>query len=425
MKLKVFKNKKIGIVGFGIEGKAMAKFLEKFSPNITILDQDEKKKVPKKYGKILGKNYLQNLNQFEILILSPSVYPFKKEFKNFKGKIFTQTQIFFESFKGKIIGISGTKGKGTLATLIFKALKKEGKRAALAGNIGFPLINLLEKNYQIAVVELSSFQLMTLKKSPKIAVLLDIFPDHLNWHKNFKEYLEAKLNLIRFQNKNDFAIIDKNLLKKVKNIEKIGKGRKIFFDLDPSLKEKFKIKLAGEHNLKIISAFLALGKVLKIKKENLKKTIESFRPLPFHLQSLGKIGKVEIINDSASTNPYATIAAIRSFSQPKILILGGKEKKIDLKPLKKEILENKTIKAVICFGEVSKKLYQILAKKKEKYLASNLEEAILLAKKLAQENEIILFSPGFASLDLFKNTKERGKVFEKLVQKLWKKDQRS
>ena len=416
--LKNLKNKNIGIVGYGKEGKAISKFLRKFSKKITILDKDENKIVPKSYKKILGKNYLKNLDNFEILILSPGIFPFKEEFKNFKGKILTSTQIFFENFKGKIIGISGTKGKGTVATLIYKILKAKKMNVSLGGNIGKPLITFLKKNPKIVVAELSSFQLQNLKKSPQIAILLDIFEDHLDYHRNLKEYFEAKLNLIKFQRKNDIAIIDKNLLKKIKGIEKVGKGKKFFFDLNPSLIKDFKIKLFGSHNLKNIAAVLTLAKILKIKREILRKTIENFKPLPFHLELVKEIDGVKFINDSASTNPFSTIEAIKSFSLPKILILGGREKNINLEPLKKEILKNKSIKSVIIFGEVSKKLFKILKGKREKYLVNSLKEAVILAKKLAQENEIVLFSPGFSSLDCFENSKERGKLFEKLVKNL-------
>ncbi len=416
--LKWLKNKNIGIIGFGKEGKTTARFLKQFSEKITILDRNKNKIIPKNYKKILGNNYLKNLNDFEMLILSPGIYPFRKEFKSFKGKILTPTQIFFENFKGKIIGISGTKGKGTVATLIYKILKNGKYNVSLGGNIGKPLISFLEKNPKIVVAELSSFQLQNLKKSPHIAILLDILEDHLDYHQNLNEYFEAKLNLLKFQKKDDIAIIDKNLLKKIKDIKKIGKGKKFFFDLDSSLIKNFKIKLFGFHNLKNISAALMLAKILKIKKEVLKKTIESFKPLRFHLEPAREIDGIKFINDSSSTNPFSTIEAIKSFSAPKILILGGKEKNINLNPLKKEILKNKSVKNVILFGEVSKKLFKILKSKKEKYLVNSLEKAVVLAKKLAQKNEIVLFSPGFSSLDEFKNSKERGKIFEKIVKTL-------
>ncbi|MCD6085539.1 UDP-N-acetylmuramoyl-L-alanine--D-glutamate ligase [bacterium] len=416
--LKELKNKDIGIIGFGKEGKAAARFLKQFSKKITILDRDKNKIIPKNYKKVLGSDYLKNLNNFKVLILSPGIFPFKKEFKNFKGKILTPTQIFFENFKGKIIGISGTKGKGTVATLIYKVLKNGRYNVSLGGNIGKPLLNFLEKNPKIVVAELSSFQLQNLKKSPQIAILLDILEDHLDYHQSLNEYFEAKLNLLKFQKRDDIAIIDKNLLRKIKDIKKIGEGKKFFFDLNFSLIKNFKIKLFGSHNLKNISVVLTLAKILKIKKEILRKTIENFKPLRFHLEPIGEINGIKFINDSASTNPFSTIEAVKSFSTPKVLILGGKEKNINLNPLKKEILKNKSIKNVILFGEVSRKLFKILKNKKERYLVNSLEKAVILAKKLAQKNEIILFSPGFSSLDEFKNSKERGKIFEKLVKTL-------
>ncbi len=418
--LEIFKNKKIAIVGYGKEGKSAANFLRKFSSQITILDRGSKKKVPKVFRKVLGKNYLKELNQFEILILSPGISPFKEEFKNFSGKILTPTQIFFENFRGKIIGISGTKGKGTVAKILFQLLKKKIKRIALAGNIGLPLIELLDlkPKPRIVIAELSSFQLFNLKASPQIAILLDIFKDHLNWHPSKRDYFEAKLNLIRFQNSEAFAFIDKALLRKRPQIKNLGQGKKIFFEVPKNFLEKFQPKIFSPFYLKNFFVAKEVARLFKIKKEVIKETIRSFSPGAHHLEKIALIKKVLWINDSASTNPISVVCALKNFPQRKILIIGGKDKGFDLRSLRRALSCEKNLKAIIIFGSISKKLFSILKEKPKKHLVSSLKEAVEKASEIAGEGEVVLFSPGFASFDAFKNYKERGQAFKKLVKRL-------
>src|SRR3990167_11303126 len=276
----------IAILGFGQEGKAIFKYLKK-SPQykntgISILD------------KKTNKNYLKNLNRFDIIFRSPGVpYNLSEIQKAIKNgvKFSSSTDLFFQNAKKigcKIIGITGTKGKGTTSTLLYQILKSAKKDVYLAGNIGKPAIELLPKikKKSIVILELSSFQLQDLNPpagGPDIAVILDIFPDHLDAHKNLKEYFEAKSNIAKWQKKSD----------------------KIFY-FDDSKRSK------------LIAATIA--KNLGIDKKIILKTIKNFKGVEHRLEFVRQIGNIIFYNDSASTNPYTAAAAIKAFSEPKVLI---------------------------------------------------------------------------------------------------------
>lgn len=424
---------KIAILGFGREGKAVLNFLKK-SPKyknaeISILD------------KVLNNDYLKNLTQFNIIFRSPGV-PYnlpeiQKAIK--KGAVFSSaTDLFFQNTKKvgcKIIGITGTKGKGTTSTLLHKILKSAGKNAYLVGNIGKPAIEILPKlnKKSIVIFELSSFQLQGLKYSPDIAVVLNIFEDHLDSHKNFAEYIEAKANIARWQKKSDKILYDAGN-KWSRWIVQKSHAKKI-----PVLPNDFKLlkledlKIHGEHNLKNIAIAAAVAKTLGINQEIIKKVIKNYRGMEHRLELvysniLKNVG-INFYNDSASTNPYTTAAAIRAFpSQPKILICGGKDKNLDYSLLAKA-LKNSNTKLVILFGENKKKIAKVIFRIKNKELrikeVKNLKQAVNLAyktgKSLIHNSYFIihvLFSPGAASFDMFKDYKDRGKKFKEIVKLL-------
>src|SRR3989344_7457114 len=226
---------KIAILGFGREGRAVLEFIRK-SPKynfaqIWVLDQNSKIQVPKDLRRATGKNYLKKLDTFNLVFRSPGV-PFnlpeiQKAIK--KGTVFSSaTKLFFENFSGRIVGVTGTKGKGTTSTLIYEILKSSNHDVYLAGNIGRPALEILSqlKQHSIVVLELSSFQLQDLTISPQIAVVLDIFPDHMDAHKDFKEYQEAKTNITRYQTSRDKVFYFKDN-KFSAQIAKKGNGKKL------------------------------------------------------------------------------------------------------------------------------------------------------------------------------------------------------
>ncbi len=461
---------KIAILGFGLEGKSVLKYLKK-SPQfknaaISILDQK------------LDKNYLKNLSDFDIVYRSPGVpYNLPEIQKAIKNgvKFSSVTKLFFEQI-GKIvrrgspqvIGVAGTKGKGTTATLFYKILKNcFGKRKVfLAGNIGKSALEILPrlKKNSLIILELSSFQLQDMKVSPPIAVVLDIFPDHLDSHKNFNEYVNAESNIAKWQKKNDKVFYFSNnkyskLIAQKSHGEKNPVSTKNF-----NLFKKDDLRIPGEHNFKnaVIAATAALSlgcpkeKILKVVK-NFKSNehrLELIRIIRINQSNQHKSTFIKFYNDSASTNPQAAAVAIAAFKEPKtralktlsarpstkrtalsalVLIAGGKDKNLNYAPLARA-LKNSNTKLIVLFGENKRKIYkaisgQRLVVRKVKTLKDAVNLAYKFTKSLIAKsssliakpytlNVIIIFSPASTSFDMFKDYADRGKKFKELVRKL-------
>ncbi len=419
---------KIAILGFGREGQSVFRFLKK-SPayrdaEIWVLDKDTTLKLGKIKSR-LGLDYLKNLTDFDIIFRSPGIpYSLPEIQKAQKSgvEISSLTKLFFEEVKKiqrrqggkpKIIGVTGTKGKGTTATLIYQILKKSGFRTILAGNIGKPMLDYVEKatKADFLVLELSSFQLHDLTASPDIAVILDIFPDHLDAHASLKEYYDAKASIGRFQKKSD---------------------RIFYFSTNPLSKQLAakspakKIAVTPkEDNLKKNYLMAAtVGRSLGATDAIIEKTIKSFKGLEHRVELVRELHGIQFYNDSCATNPTATAAAIHSFQAPVILIAGGKDTKFDYRPLAKA-LKNSTVKLVLLFGENKKKIASaIKPQARMTQFCPNVQSALRVAYSFAKKfridsaDAVVLFSPASKSFDMFKNYAERGKAFKKLVRKI-------
>jgi len=444
----------IAILGFGREGKSTLKFLKK-SPSfknarISVLD------------KKTDENYLKKLGNLDLVFRTPGIpYNLPEIQKAIKNgvKFSSATALFFDEIKRlknvKVIGITGTKGKGTTATLLYKILRACGKNAYLAGNIGKSPLELLPKirinqlnrhksTSPIAILELSSFQLQDLKKSPDIAVVLNIFPDHMDSHKNFSEYINAKASISKFQFPNSKIFYDANN-KYSKLIAQKSRGKKVPVRIHLRHSDEFVVldcdlKMPGEHNLKNATMAAAVALSLGCPKEKILEVIKNFKGNEHRLE-LARVIRVnpcersasnpcksvfiKFYNDSASTNPQTTIAAINAFKEPKIIILGGKDKGLDYSPLSKT-LKNSNTEFVVLFGENKNKIKkQILKSKSRIVFAKDLKTAVNLAYKEAKILNTkysipatILFSPAAASFDMFKDYADRGKKFKELVKKL-------
>jgi UDP-N-acetylmuramoylalanine--D-glutamate ligase len=398
---------KIAILGYGREGKSNLKFLEKKYPKAKFSVLDKK----------LDPDYLRNLEDFDIICRSPGVpYNLREIEKAAKNgvEITSAIKIFLEGARGTTIGITGTKGKGTTATLIYEILKDAKRDVHLLGNIGNPALDFLSKlrKNSISIIELSSFQLWDVEKSPHIAVVLDVFPDHLDIHKNFKEYFDAKTNITKFQNKNDlvFYFSDNKLSKKIAN-RSIGEKIAVAPSSLP-----LELNIPGEHNLKNATMAAAITSRLGISPVTILKTIKNFSGLPYRLQYITTINGIKFYNDSASTNPQTTIVAVKSFPhKQKILITGGREKNLNYKLLIKELKRRDDIRSIILFGENKEKFRKALYRKNNIKIAKNLKDAVSLAFKSASSQDIVIFSPGAASFDMFTDYVHRGKEFNRIV----------
>lgn len=438
-------NKKVAVVGLGKTGQALVRLLIKEKANVNILDQNKNstyslKKLPVKFN--LGKNYLKNLGQFDTIFISPGVPLNLPEFRKVKNKISSEMELFFELCPAKIIGVTGTNGKTTVTTLASAILKKGKRKVFTGGNIGLPLINKVAqiKKEDLVILELSSFQLELLKQSPWIAVILNITPDHLDRYENFNQYKKAKGIIIKYQKKNDRAILNfddkkvlalKNKIKAeiwgysvtkeinrgtfIKNTSLIIKDKKIVKNIC-SIKD---IKLPGKHNLANILAASLIGYLEKIPTKKIKKSILEFRGVPHRLEFIKKVDSRKFYNDSKATTPESTIAALKSFSDPIILIAGGYDKHANYKELVNVI--NNKVSSLILIGQTAKKIALECNKQKIEakiHMAKSLVEATKKAYSVSFPNDIILLSPACASFDMFKNFEERGIIFKKYIQKI-------
>ena len=405
------KGQKVAILGYGLEGQDAERYFKKQDAKITILDQK------------FDKDYLKRLDKYDLVVRSPGVYPNKPELRI--ANVTTPIQIFFEKCPGKIIGVTGTKGKGTTSTLIYEILKKAKKDVYLVGNIGKPYLELLPKltKDNFVVMELSSFQLIDLTKSPHIAVVLNITLDHLDWHKSKEEYVNAKKNIVKYQTKDDFAVINSEY-DVSKSFLELTKAKVILFNKS-KLEDKYKenLLLRGEHNLENIAAAVYVVKALKIKEDIILKTVREFKGLEHRLELVKEVRGVTFYNDSFATGPQPTIAAIKSFTEPVTLILGGSDKGLNYDDLGKEIVASKQVKKVIIIGKVGPLIIKSLNKAGYKGSIINLKQRSMArivenALRNTPRGGVVLLSPAAASFDMFRDYKDRGNQFKKAVQNL-------
>lgn len=450
----MIKNKNIAIIGLGIEGYSAAKYLIK-NNNISIFDDKSKNNIPKIYLKLsknknikfyFGKKIPSALGKFDLVIRSPGIkqdHPTVQFFIQKKVALTSPTNIFFDQCPSQIIGITGTKGKGTTSTLIYKMLKTTFTNVFLAGNIGTPMLDVLPKlsaNSKV-VLELSSFQLVDLKKSPNIAVVLMVTSEHLDWHANQNEYIEAKKNIVNFQTENDFVVANQDFPAS-ENISESSRGKVFFFSTTKKANGVYvsgrkiisamhnpetvcdikDIFIPGRHNLQNVCASIAVSKIFNINSSKIIKVLGSFKGLEHRLQLVRTVSGVKFYNDSFSTTPETTIAAIESFSNPKVLIVGGSSKKSDFSSLVAKINFDTSIKKVVLIGQEGQQIQNMLKKTKYKkaLLVKNItmESVVKEASKDTESGDVVILSPGCASFDMFKNYKDRGQQFIKCVNKL-------
>ena len=428
---------RIALIGFGLEAKSAYDFLRAKFPaaKFDIYDQNEKSKValPENVNFFGGVRDFSQI-QADLIVRTPAVAPSKLP-KN--AKITSVTNLFFENCPAKIIGVTGTKGKGTTSGLIASILRASGKKVHLVGNIGVPALDLLPEisPEDFVVYELSSFQLWDVKKSPEIAVVLMIEPDHLDVHADFAEYLAAKSNIRAFQKDGDFVVrYPKNENSKIvageKSIEPIFESRDGFLwrkttDGEQKICSTSELKLPGEHNIEnakiaMTAAFLANP---EISNEQFSQGLSGFTGLPHRLKFVREIRGVKFYDDSISTTPGSAIAALKSFSEPKILLLGGSNKGADLSPLFAEISASKSIRKVLVYGAESSKLAEKFTEINFKNF-ENLgekpifEEVVKRAFAVAESGDVVILSPAHASFDMFSSYADRGEQFVRVVENL-------
>lgn len=444
--IEKLKGKKIAILGFGVEGKSTYNFIRRYLENteITVLcseeDETEKNDILKKdeFVKfVIGKGYLDNLDNYDIILKAPGVSFKNIDISKFENKITSQLELFLEYKKCLTIGITGTKGKSTTSTLIYDVLKEQEKDCYLLGNIGTPIFDKIEKikPSSVVVLEISSHALQYIKKSTEIAILLNIYEEHLDHYKDFNEYIKAKLNILKYQEENGIVIFNSdndNIRYKYKqsdygitilgnklteNTIELRQNEIYYNGVKIAIINEEEMNLKGKHNINNIMFVLAVSKIMNLDDIKTLETIKNFRPLEHRLEYVGTVNGVLYYNDSIATIPEATICSIKALKNVNTLIVGGKDRGVNLQNLI-EFLKNSEISNVICMPTTGEYIAEGLKNSRKNVVkVSTMEEAVNKAKEFTEKEKICLLSPAAASYGFFKNFKERGEIFKRNVLK--------
>lgn len=448
-------NKKVAIIGLGVSNLPLIDYFYNKKSNVTVFDSREMDKLPKdviekikkyKMDIYTGNDYLSNLRGFDLILRSPSCLPttreLEKEEKN-GAIVTTEIELFMKMCPCQIIGITGSDGKTTTTTLIYEVLKKAGYNTYVGGNIGTPLFTKLREILPSdkVVLELSSFQLMGMDVSPDISVITNISPNHLNVHKDYQEYIDAKKNIFKYQNENGILVLnyDDEI---TRECSKEAKGNVIFISSKQKLEKGFIVDgniikecednlrkhiadtkdfiIKGVHNYEHICATLAVTKGI-VDSEKVVDILKTFKGVEHRLEFVREIDGVKWYNDSASTSPSRLVNALNAFNEDVVLIAGGADKNLDYTPVAKPILDK--VKTLILIGQTAGKIFDSVKQEEENqkkeisiYMAKDLQEAINIAKKYGKQ--IVLFSPASTSFDMFKSMYERGEIFKAMVNNL-------
>jgi UDP-N-acetylmuramoylalanine--D-glutamate ligase len=440
---------KIAIAGYGIEGQANYRYFAGQGHEVAIADERrDLNDLPVGVPTILGEGVFGQLSGFDMVIRTASLSPRKIVTD---GKIWSATNEFFARCPAPIIGVTGTKGKGTTCSMITSLLRAAGKTVHLVGNIGVPALDVLPdiKADDIVVFEMSSFQLWDLEKSPHVSVVLMIEPDHLNVHDDFADYVSAKANIRRNQTLDDFCIyhptnpvsrsialgLPPNSSYEEANWQATA-GRyavpednqvyvksNTFFVQEQPICAVSALQLPGLHNQE--NACAALSVALKFTHDYaaLERGLREFEGLPHRLELVREFEGVKYYNDSFSSAPGATVAAIKSFSEPEILILGGIDKGADFKDLADTIRAQSNVKQIFIIGEIRHKLADYLASSGvvqsiDVLDVKTMPEIVDAARSRTDSGDVVILSPGCASFDMFKNFYDRGDQFRAVVEAL-------
>jgi UDP-N-acetylmuramoylalanine--D-glutamate ligase len=425
---------KIAIAGYGLEGESSYKYWST-NPNNQIMIADQKQPVndlPQGVATIIGPDAFTKLQDFDIVVRTSGLAP-RKIVTN--GKIWSNTNEFFDKCPATIIGVTGSKGKGTTASLIAGILQAAGKKVWLVGNIGKPSLDVIDDILpdDIVVFELSSFQLWDIKKSPHVAVVLFIEQEHLDVHVDMAEYVAAKSNITRFQAENDKLIFNQNN-EYAKSIADMSKAKLVgypdvrtahvvdgdFYYGEQKICSVNTLQIIGKHNYD--NACAAIDAVWEFTNDFdvIKKGLKSFTGLPHRLKFVREIDGVKYYDDSIATTPTSAIAGLRSFDGPKVIILGGSSKGSDFSELAKELTRHDV--KVILIGDEAARIAE--ACKTAGFLDfeiidnPTMTNIVARAKQLAKPGGFVLLSPSSASFGLFKNYADRGDQFITAVEAL-------
>ena len=453
--MEKYKNKKIAVLGFGVEGMSVVDFLLHEALKITVFDDKRRESFEatiidgyeRKGVSFEFENRISH-TEYDVIFRSPGIKPSTPELVEAKNKgieVTSAIKMFFELCPCEIIGVTGTKGKGTTSTLIYEMLKKEGFDAYLGGNIGIPPLSFLSelKGDSKVVLELSSFQLIDLEQSPHIGVILMTTSEHLDYHSDVYEYIEAKRNIFKFQDYKDFAVVNRDYpasnesdiysngkVYRVSREQDVDQGcfvknDGIVLKMDGNENEILATKdlaLRGKHNWENVCAATVAALCAGCSMKSIIPVLKSFKGLEHRIEHVATTRGVAYYDDSFSTTPETAIAAIEAFDEPKILILGGSSKNSNFSELGQIISESESIKAIIGIGVEWGRIRQEIKGLNPSIAiiedCQTMEEIIQQCVEIGEIGDVVLLSPACASFDMFKSYKDRGDQFKEEVKKL-------
>lgn len=452
------KGKKVAVLGIGVSNIPLIKFLKSMDVDITAFDKSEYENLKPSLDELkgldlnysLGENYLKKLIGFDVIFRTPGMrfdLPELVAEKAGGAEITSEMEVFFDLCPAEIIAVTGSDGKTTTTTLIYKILKEQGYSCWLGGNIGTPLLSYVGeiKSTDKVILELSSFQLHTMKKSPKVAVITNLSPNHLDVHKSMEEYIEAKKNIFMFQGNTDKLILnfDNDITRGFSNE---CKGQVTYFSRTNSLNEGAQIKdgelvykegdklvrivaadeivIPGAHNVENYLAAIA-ATIDLVQPETIKKVAKTFKTVEHRSEFVRELNGVKFYNSSIDSSPSRTTAALSAFKNKVILIAGGKDKNIPYDSIGEIIAEK--VKYLLLIGPTGPKIEKALmdtivttGKGKDIKIikCETYEEIVKKAYEVAEKGDIVLLSPASTSFDMFKNFEERGNKFKEIVNSL-------
>lgn len=444
--VEFLKGKNILILGFGREGETSYRFIREHLGNqhLTIadmnevivedypyLEEDENTKL------ILGKNYLEGLEEYDLIIKTPGLSLKDIDIFKFEDKITSQLELVMEYLNIFTVGITGTKGKSTTSTLMYEIIKDQGKNVMLLGNIGEPIfhrIDEMERN-TILVLEMSSHALEFVKHSPDISILLNTYEEHLDHYASLEKYIEAKFNIAKFQVEGNHFIYnyDNKLMNEfgylyreddyAVSIETVPntknkvylKDENVYLNDEKLFNINLKMNLKGIHNINNIMFIVTAAKIMGLDIGKALDTISNFKPLEHRMEFVATINGVSYYNDSIATIPESTINGVIAIKNINTLIVGGKDRGVNLDGLI-EFLWNSDIENIICLHTTGEYIYNKLEKSnKNLFKVNNMESAVNIAKKVTKPGTNCMLSPAASSYGFFKNFEERGEIFKKCV----------
>ncbi len=444
--------KRIAVVGLGVSNVPMVKFLKELGGTIIGCDGKDEEKFDKELlsyfrenteNLYLGEDYLSHFDGIDIILKTPGIRPDKEEFimaVNNGTQLTSEMEMFFSVCPCKIIAVTGSDGKTTTTTLISKILSKAGYGVHIGGNIGNPLLHDAEtiSPQDVVVVELSSFQLMNMKYSADISVITNLSPNHLDYHKDYDEYCDAKKNIFLHQTKEGKLVVNMNneranlcALEAKGEVVKFSltdvtehgayyKDGDIFYDGEFIMKAS-DIRIPGVHNIdNYLAAISAVYPM--VSKEDIRYVARNFEGVKHRLEFVREYRGIKFYNDSIASSPSRTIAGLKSFDQKVVLIAGGKDKGIPYDDIGAPIKEH--VKALVLIGATASKIRTAVESQLDDISslpiveATTYIQAVKYALSLSRDGDIVLLSPASTSFDMFKNFEERGNLYKSIVMSL-------